>query len=344
MLFSIYPTDAPELRAQVVDQVLTQSERLVFTSFHIPESEGIQQFGDYLGGLHREHGLTFCGDISPLTLERLGMGVEEVSRLREWGVALLRIDFGFTVEEIRRIAEHFPIAVNASTIDAGTLDALTGVEVIGWHNYYPRPETGLQIDFYLSQNQLLADRGIPVYGFIPGEVTFRAPLFAGLPMLEHQRHRNVYRNALELLLQSPDVTLVCAEGTLLPEHLSWLDHVQRTGEVVVPLSGLDASVGFLVDGSWRLRVEDSAASFRVEETRQARSPARIVNADARVRGSLQMDLSGYGRYCGEIHLMRTDRPLNHLQARVGEVAAAYRGIIDLLRPGMQVRFVPDPAR
>lgn len=37
--------------------------------------------------------------------------------------------------------------------------------------------------------------------------------------------------------------------------------------------------------------------------------------------------------------MRVDRPLNHLQARVGEIAAPYAGLIDLLRPGMNVRFV-----
>ena len=63
-----------------------------------------------------------------------------------------------------------------------------------------------------------------------------------------------------------------------------------------------------------------------------------LNADHRLRGSLQMDLAGYGRYCGELHLMRVDRPLNHLQARVGEIAAPYAGLIDLLRPGMNVRF------
>lgn len=258
--------------------------------------------------------------------------------MRDWGVASLRIDYGFSVTEMRRIAEHFPIAVNASTVDAGLLDELTGLNVIGWHNYYPRPETGLTADFYLAQNRLFADHGLPVRAFIPGEVTFRAPLFAGLPMLEQQRHRNSYRNAVELLTLSPEVKIFCAEGTLLPDHLRWIAHYEQTGEIVLPLTGLDESVAFLTEQPWHLRVEGTEASLRLDDTREARTPSRILNADRRLKGSLQMDLDGYGRYCGELHLMRTDRPLHHLQARVGEIASPYRGLIDLLRPGMTVRF------
>ncbi|MFT3861959.1 MupG family TIM beta-alpha barrel fold protein [Micropruina sp.] len=338
MLFSLYPTDSSQLRAAVVAQALAQPERLVFTSFHIPESEGLLAYGEYLRGLHEDHGLTFCGDVSPATLDKLSIRLDEIGRLRDWGVVRLRIDYGFTAEQIRRIAREFPIAVNASTVNAGLLDELAGLEVIGWHNYYPRPETGLEPGFYLAQNRLFAERGLPVYGFIPGEVSFRAPLFAGLPLLEQQRHRNSYRNAVELLTLSPEVKIFCAEGTLLPEHLRWIDRFEQSGEVTLPLTGLDPSVGFLVEHPWRLRVEGAEASFRLEGTRAARTPSRIVNADQRLCGSLQMDLAGYGRYCGEIHLMRTDRPLHHLQARVAEIASPYLGLVDLLRPGMTVRF------
>lgn len=344
MQFSIYPTDTAQVRRAVLEQAVSQPERLLFTSFHIPESDGLLQYGEYLSELHRDHGVTFCGDVSPATLGKLGITLDEIGRLRDWGVECLRIDYGFTVDEMRRIAGELPIAVNASTVDAALLDDLAGLDVIGWHNYYPRPETGLATAFYLVQNRLFGDRGLPVYAFIPGEMSFRAPLFAGLPMLEQQRHRNSYRNAVELLALSPQVKIFCAEGTLLPDHLRWIAHFERTGEITLPLAGIDDSVGFLTQRPWHLRVEGTEASLRLDDTRVARSPARIANADQRLRGSLQMDLAGYGRYCGEIHLMRADRPLNHLQARVGEIAAPYLGLVDLLRPGMTVRFVPDAER
>ncbi|MCW5953163.1 MAG: DUF871 family protein, partial [Propionibacteriaceae bacterium] len=307
MQFSLYPTDSPQARQDVLEQALAQPERLLFTSFHIPESDGLLHYGEYLRSLHRDHGVTFCGDVSPTTLDKLGIRLEEIGRLRDWGVVSLRIDYGFSVDEMRRIAAEFPIAVNASTVDAALLDDLAGLDVIGWHNYYPRPETGLETGFYLAQNQLFSDRGLPVHAFVPGEVSFRAPLFAGLPMLEQQRHRNAYRNTLELLTLSPQVKIFCAEGTLLPEHLRWISHFEQTGEVTLPLTGIDDSVAFLTEKPWHLRVEGTETSFRLDGTRDARTPSRIVNADQRLRGSLQMDLAGYGRYAGEIHLMRTDR-------------------------------------
>ena len=52
-----------------------------------------------------------------------------------------------------------------------------------------------------------------------------------------------------------------------------------------------------------------------------------------------MDTERTGRYCGEIHLMTTDRPLTADQVRVGQIATPYRGLVDLLRPGAAVRFV-----
>ncbi len=341
MLFSIYPTDSLHARERVLEQADAQAvEPLVFTSFHIPESEGLLQYGAYLQALHRDRGLTFCGDVSPGTLDALGVGIDDLGLLRRWGVTCLRIDYGFGPEQIRRIAASgdYTIAVNASTADEALLESLAGLRVVGWHNFYPRPETGLTVDFYLAQNARFAERGLDVYTFMPGEVDFRAPLFAGLPTLEHQRHRNAWRNYFELRRLSPEVTVVCAEGILAEDHLRWILHFDATGEATLPLTGMDPSVEFLQGGSWHLRVEDSEVSFRIDGTRGTRAPARLLNADQRSRGSLQMDLDRYGRYRGELHLMRTDRPLNQLQVRVAEVAGPYLGLVDSLNPGMVVRF------
>jgi hypothetical protein len=341
MLFSIYPTDSRRTREDVIAQASTHAgDPLVFTSFHIPEAEGLLSYGAYLQRLHREHGTTFCGDVSPRTLEALGVGTDGLGLMRQWGVTCLRIDYGFDPEQIRRIARSgdYTIAVNASTADDALLDSLEGLRLVGWHNYYPRPETGLSLPYFLSQCALFAARGLEVYAFLPGETSFRAPLHAGLPTIEEHRHRNAWRNYLALLASSPAVRIVCAEGTIAEDHLRWIQHFENTAEVTLPLTGVDPSVEFLRHRAWRLRVEDSEVSFRLEGTREARQPARLLNADQRARGSLQMDLAGYGRYCGEIHLMRTDRPLTHLQTRVAEIPDAYRGAVDLLTAGITLRF------
>ena len=348
MLWSLYPTDAPDVQRQVVAQAVRHAARpggtgLVFTSLHLPEDDRLAEHGELLRRLHAEHGLTFCGDVSPLTLERLGGGEDALDRLRDWGVTVLRIDFGFDTDQVRRIAARTGarIAVNASTAQAAELDALAGLPLTGWHNYYPRPETGLSTATYRAQDALFTARGLPLSVYVPGEVTSRAPLGLGLPTLEEQRHRTVWRNYLQLRRLSPGSTVVCAEGVVRDEHLAWIERYEDTGEVTVPVCGLDPAARFLLDRSWRLRVDSGEVAFRLDGTRGDHTPAQTRNGDSRARGSLQMDLPVSGRYQGEVHLVRTDRPLHPWQARVADVAPPYLGVVDELQPGDTVRFVPD---
>ena len=81
------------------------------------------------------------------TLHQFGCGdlPELAKRLQLWA---LRIDYGFDRWEIISLAEKMPIVLNASTVtaeDARTI-AGEGREVFAMHNFYPRPETGLDED------------------------------------------------------------------------------------------------------------------------------------------------------------------------------------------------------
>ncbi|MGR6743136.1 MupG family TIM beta-alpha barrel fold protein [Microbacterium arborescens] len=355
MLFSIYPTDAAATRRAVIDQVLATAprpapagsgdERMLFTSLHMVDTGELAAFGEVLRAAHDDDGVTFCADVSPVALEHVVAGDEGWGWLSRRGITALRLDYGFGADEIRRVAEASGcrIAVNASTVDAAFLDELAGLPVWGWHNFYPRPETGLTASFLVTQSRLFLDRGMPVLAFIPGEGELRAPLHLGLPTLEEQRHRNAWRSYVQLRRLVPEAVVVCAEGVVADDHADWIAQFEATGTVTLPVVGLDAAASVLLERPWRLRVEDAAAAFRLDETRGGIRPSRTRNADSRERGSLQVDLDAYGRYRGEVHLMRTDRPLDAGQARIGEVAAPYRGIVDDLRPGQTVRLIPFAA-
>ena len=70
--------------------------------------------------------------------------------------------------------------------------------MVGWHNFYPRPGTGLSADYYVRQSRLFTERGLRLFAFVPGEVTRRAPLHRSLPTLEEHRHRDAYTSAVRL--------------------------------------------------------------------------------------------------------------------------------------------------
>ena len=56
------------------------------------------------------------------------------------------------------------------------------------HNFYPRPETGLDEDYLKERTALLQQYGFKVIAFIAGTGRKRGPLQEGLPTLEAHRY------------------------------------------------------------------------------------------------------------------------------------------------------------
>ncbi|MDR2784068.1 MAG: MupG family TIM beta-alpha barrel fold protein [Treponema sp.] len=341
MMFCVYPTDNEETRTLTFDAARTQDKTLLFTSLHIPESQGLKSYLEYLREKHRQRGFTFFADISPLTFERLHISIDDLSELREAGVTGLRIDFGFSNTEIKQITKSgLQIAVNASCVTEADIEELALPNLAGWHNYYPRPETGLTRDFFLIQTALFNGRGLPVYTFIPGERQFRAPLFLGLPTLEHQRYKNVYRNFVEIKYLSPESTVVCSEGTLYQEHATWIQTYEKKGVLTVPLSFTDGALeNTLFDKVFTVRTEDTGVSWRLENTRRVITPEKVIQGETRARGTLQMDMPSYGRYQGELHIMRKDMPVTANSVRVAEIPEPYKALVDFIRPKEEIQFI-----
>ena len=345
MLFSIYPTDPPEVRSAVIAQARrSASEPVLFTSLHIPEADALATFIEELASLHRDFGAKFWADVSPATLERLGWGVDDLVALVAKGITGLRIDHGFDTSQVARIAAGgLSIAVNASTITAEELDRYAGFDVTGWHNYYPRPETGLSVEHFTTQTALFGERGLPILAFVPGEVTQRAPLHRGLPTLESQRHVNAWVNRVRLHRLAPEVEVVCAEGTVRDEHLEWIDRFESNGELTLPLAELTPGAEYLLEQPWRIRPEQSGVSQRLEGTRGRVPHDHFPHGSQRRVGSLQVDGSAWRRYAGEVHLMATARPVDPDQLCIGQVASPYVDVVPEIRGRDRVRFIRWPA-
>ncbi len=341
MFFSMYPTDTESSQQEIVALVEQYGEFPVFTSLHIPEATGLWEYVEKLKKLHQQKGFTFCADISPHTLGVLEISIENIAQLKEYGIHCLRIDFGFSLEEVEQIAKQgFSIAVNASTVDEEFIRALKKFHPIGWHNYYPRPETGLSISYFQAQNALFHKNACALVGFIPGDRCLRAPLYLGLPMLEVQRHVNTYVNYMRLRQAQKDMSIYLAEGTAYRRHLDWISKWENEGIISLPVYMEDELFRQFENRVFTLRPEMSTASFRLEGTRGViKAPKEGIHSDGRFKGSIQMDTNEYGRYEGEIHLMRSDTLIDHKTVYVGEIQSNYLGIVDCLQGKCKIQFV-----
>lgn len=343
MQMSVFPTDPLEAREAILKQAKKLGVSVFFTSLHIPEAEGLTTFLQWLKSLHTEYQYQFFADISPLTLERLNIKIAEIIKLKEYGISGVRIDFGFSIADIQEIAATgIDIAINASTVTKAELDVLAPIGVIGWHNYYPRPETGISEAFFLKQNELLRSYNIPIYSFIPGTTHLRAPLYLQLPMLEAQRGVNAYINYLLQVKKYQVDNVFLAEGIIDDVSLERIIRHKNEQIITLPIDWLRDDVEeALMSKNWHVRIEETDMSWRLEETRALVSdlsqtlPFLVVE---RTVGSIYMDTVKYGRYAGEIHLIHTVTEQNDYCNHVGEIQQEYHVLLTVLDGRPKIKF------
>ena len=166
---SVYLTQFEEQRASL--SAFAAGGAPVFISLHISEEfdaaycARVQEMCDFLSA----QGWRILADVSEKTIRQFGCAdlTALAKRLHLWG---LRLDYGFSVEQMCALAQQLPVAVNASTTTPEVARQLAagGGTVIAMHNFYPRPETGLDPEFLRESTAALQAEGLQVYGFIPG--------------------------------------------------------------------------------------------------------------------------------------------------------------------------------
>lgn len=305
-----------------------------FTSLHIPEESGnLANRAKKLLQAAKEAGIEVYADVSARTPAHLGL--ESLSSLKSLGVSGLRLDDFFANETILNLSKEFKLALNASIMfEEDIRDLLEGglepSQLLAWHNFYPRCETGLAESFFQSQNELFRRYGIPISAYIPGDGEKRGPLFEGLPTLEAHREADPYRAALELFHSGVDDVYI-GDPEVSEELLSRLMELDRFGRVSLRVEGFQ-------EGEFRLRPDFSRDVLRFMDTRSS-DPVVALNTTARPIGSITMDNDRYGRYRGEVQITLHDLPADERVNVAGRIVEADLPLLSLLQPGQTVKLV-----
>jgi hypothetical protein len=189
---------SPEENLKLLETAAELGISRIFTSLHIPETNLAHfqtEIKNILASAKEKH-LDVCADISPETKELLGLSALTPTALRALGITTARLDAGFSNAEIATFSKELTVQFNASTLTAEQVTSLlkAGLEkkhLDALHNFYPRPHTGLSLEFFLKQTKFLQEQGFTVGAFIPSQAGKRGPLYAGLPTLEEQRVQSV---------------------------------------------------------------------------------------------------------------------------------------------------------
>ena len=307
--------------------------RNAFTSLHLPEESGnLVEKAKRLLKVAKENDVEVYADVSLHTPEHLG--IPSLYELKALGVVGIRLDDYFDTDVIIELSKYYKIALNASILLENELNRLMdhGLDmnrVIGWHNFYPRENTGLSESFFLNQQHLYKKYHVPICAYVVGDEEKRGPLFNGLPTLEKHRKMDPFHAAVELKYYGVDHIYVGDPGVNgdLLHKLLVMDK-----EHVLPIRIKGSK---LVNKEYMLRPDTARDVLRVMNTRTTKTIAQ-ENTMVRKKGSITMDNYLYGRYQGEIQITLTDLPADQRVNVIGSVIEEDFPLLNFIKPGQKL--------
>ncbi|TSB45708.1 DUF871 domain-containing protein [Alkalicoccobacillus porphyridii] len=343
---SIYLADPISDQLNYLNQAKDHGFTAIFTSLHIPEedsslySERLKELAAYAS----KNGFELIIDVSPTSMEQLQLTWDHAGLLKDWGVTGLRLDYGMTIDQIVKLSKTLQIILNASTLtceDAAQLkhSGLDPSNLEVWHNFYPRPETGLCRKDFQQTNKWLASQGFSVMAFIPGDEK-RGPLYEGLPTLEEHRGVSPFAAFLDLKDNESLSTIVVGDIGLSDWSFNQFKSYLESETILLRAKAFTETDSIL---STHTNRPDSARDvLRSQYSRsfehKRKTDISPSNTEPRPLGSITIDNRLYGRYQGEIQVTKRDLSADKKVNVVGQVIEEDQPLIKHINGGMNWTF------
>lgn len=313
----------------------------LFTSTQVPESsvDGDNFFNEFAEIITTAatNDFEIILDVNPENIEEF-----TVSGLT------LRLDDGFSIEQIVELSHTCKIQLNASTVTNEFLTILLNLNanfqnISALHNYYPHVLTGLDTYFFIDQNKMLHDFGISVGAFVPSvKGKRRAPLFEGLPTLEDCRNFSTDLSARYLAALGTDFIII-GDGLPTEEEVVAVASV-RENEVIIQAKLLtdDLMTVELLQNTFTRRPDISKSVIRAIEGRkflkQIGGTIEPNNSIERKYGDITIDNNKFGRYAGEIQIVDDILPADERVNVVAQIIDEEIFLSGYIKPNQKFSF------
>lgn len=315
----------------------------IFTSLQIPEEDPskvlarLKELTKWCQNLDLE----VLADVSEDSLKNMGVDVADVGQVQALNLTGLRIDDGIAMNIVAKLSKSMPIALNASTITDEQLTQLKEYNAAfshlqAWHNFYPRPETGLDSQWFKEKNDWLKQYDFEIAAFVPGDGELRGPIFAGLPTLEKHRYQNPLADALELKQLGCDHVFI-GDASLKSSTIDSFTNYLKKNAITLHL---DEDVEELTTNTWHNHPDAARDMIRLVESR-SRQLFNIepIAAVSRPMGSVTCDNDKYLRYKGEVEITKRDLPADEKVNVLTHINPEDLQLLNYVDSGRQIIFV-----
>lgn len=348
---SLYLSEDLKQNLDLIERMHEAGVQTIFTSMHIPEAkpEGTLDILKQITEKTNAYGMELMTDISTNTFDIYGIEKEEATDFfKELGIKSLRMDYGFTYQEMKDFSKDFKIVLNASTIDETVSQELEAVgfdlsDVTACHNFYPRENTGLGRDSLLARNRYLHEKGYHIQAFIPGDQKRRGPIYEGLPTLEEHRYADPLYAYLDLIQNFYITEVLVGDIEMSAKQIERILKWQEEEILTLPVQELISPVPELFFEEHLERPDYAADVVRSQYSRIALADADIPpnNTRRRPMGTITIDNNYYGRYTGEIQITRKDLPADKRVNVLGHLTEAAVPLLQFIQAETKFTFLED---
>ena len=322
----------------------------IFTSFHIPEANysTLKTETREFFKLAEEYDMDIITDISPNTFKFLDLNHMDLKGLCHMGVRTIRIDFGYSEEEISEMSQNpygIKIQLNASTITKEFFENLDRYSpnyknIDALHNFYPRVGTGISEECMIEKNTILSKRGIKVSAFVQSNNRKRGPLYEGLPSLED--HRGIEaREAANHLFALGNKSVFIGDSLPSKEELEGLSSLNTEGvELFIQLKECDSVTLRLLRETYTARTDEARDAIRASESRLLLKGDKIkaLNTTYKNYGDITIDNENYMRYMGELQILKVSQEDDYRTNVVASVLQKHFYLLKYIKGGTKFYF------
>lgn len=347
---SLYLAEGTEKNLAFIDRMHEAGVQTIFTSMHIPEDDS----SDTLESLKQitkkmnAYGMELMTDVSSGTFDLYNVKKEDATEFfKDLGVSSLRMDYGFTYEEMKELSKDFKVVLNASTINDQTSKDLEAVgfdlsDITVCHNFYPRENTGLGREFLYERNAYLSKKGFRIQAFIVGDEEKRGPIYAGLPTLEEHRHADPVYAYLDLMENFFVDEVLVGDIEMSQASLDRLDKWIKDEVITLPLESLYGDVPSVFNDDHVNRPDVAEDVVRSSQSRIVLKDETIEPVNSNVErpvGTITIDNENYGRYSGEIQVMKKDLPADDRVNVLGKVTDEAIPLLPFIKGRTKFKFI-----
>ncbi|GGE27945.1 hypothetical protein GCM10011391_03060 [Pullulanibacillus camelliae] len=341
--FSVYLNeDWSQEKAHYINKMADIGFEGIFTSLHIPEDDASkyrERLMPLLNIVRSKH-LKLMIDISGDALKHIGLSIDHPEEIVASGIYGLRMDAGIELKAIAHLSNYLTVGLNASTITEEDYLQLEKYQanfdrMEAWHNYYPRPETGLDETWFHNKNEWLKLKRFNSVAFAPGDQILRAPLYETLPTLEIHRYQRPLSAALSLQSDYSVDHVYIGDPGLSDEACSQFTHYLQHNVLLLHAANIKKKWRPYICRGHRNRLDVAKAVIRSEQSRVLNKDEDIPpeNTVHRRGGSITIDNNLYKRYKGELQLVKQELPADEKVNVLGQIVDKDLPLLDFVHAG-----------